>query len=93
MRAEAARRHWGVEIHNARKNPINDRIRFYCIIMGADKYRLMRSCAVTIDALSTAMWHPKVDNVRLDDGTTNIDNLDAQEYSTEPFMREIIERR
>lgn len=93
MRAEAARRHWGVEIHNARKNPINDRIRFYCIIMGADKYRIMRSCAVTVDALSTAMWHPKVDNVRLDDGTTNIDNLDAQEYSTEPFMREIIERR
>ena len=93
MRAEAARRHWGVEIHNARKNPINDRIRFYCIIMGADKYRIMRGCAVTIEALSTAMWHPKIDNVRLDDGTTNIDNLDAQEYSTEPYMREIIERR
>ena len=31
-------------------------------------------------------------DVRLDDGTTNIDNLDAQEYSTEPYMREMMER-
>ena len=31
-------------------------------------------------------------DVRLDDGTTKIDNLDAQEYSTEEFMRDILER-
>lgn len=31
-------------------------------------------------------------DVRLDDGTTNIDNLDAQEYSTEPYMNEIMKR-
>ena len=41
------------------------------------------------------MWDSKAvtADVRLDDGTTNIDNLDAQEYSTEPYMNDMIERR
>ena len=45
-----------------------------------------------IDAFSEAMWDPKAvtEDVRLDDGTTNIDNLDAQEYSAEPYMNDIL---
>ena len=95
LRAEAARRGLKVEIHNARKYPINDRIRFYTAMMGAGRYKILKSCQTTIDALSEAMWDsdkPTAD-VRLDDGTTNIDNLDAQEYSTEPYMNDMIERR
>ena len=93
LRAEAARRGLKVEIHNARKYPINDRIRFYTAMMGAGRYKILRSCQTTIDALSEAMWDDKKTvDVRLDDGTTNIDNLDALEYSTEPYMREMLER-
>ena len=91
MRAEAARKCWKVNIHNARKKPINDRIHFYCIIMGADKYKILSSCTATIDALSEAMWDDN--NARLDNGSTNIDNLDAQEYSTEPYMTDILSMR
>jgi PBSX family phage terminase large subunit len=91
LRSEAARRHAGVEIHNARKYPINDRIRFYCILQGAGRYRIHESCRDTIDAFRSAMWTDKATaDVRLDDGSTNIDNLDAQEYSTEPFMRDMV---
>lgn len=94
MRTEAARRSLGVEIHNARKYPINDRIRFYTAMMGAGRYKILKSCTVTIDALSEAMWDSKAAtaDVRLDDGSTNIDNLDALEYSTEPYMRDMMER-
>ena len=94
LRAEAARRGLKVEIHNARKYPINDRIRFYTAMMGAGRYKILKSCRATIDALSEAMWGSKAvtADVRLDDGTTNIDNLDALEYSTEPYMREMMER-
>ena len=94
LRAEVALRGLKVEIHNARKYPINDRIRFYTAMMGAGRYKILKSCQTTIDALSEAMWDsdkPTAD-VRLDDGTTNIDNLDALEYSTEPYMREMLER-
>ena len=92
MRAENVRRGWRVEIHNARKNPINDRIRFYCIMQGADRYRILGSCKATIDAFCSAQWDDDpVKDVRLDNGTTNIDSLDAQEYSTEIYMRDMIE--
>lgn len=95
MRIDAARRGLRIEIHNARKGPINDRIRFYTAMMGAGRYKIFKGCKSTIDALSEAMWDDKVKtaDVRLDDGTTNIDNLDAQEYSTEPFMQDMMERR
>jgi PBSX family phage terminase large subunit len=92
LRAEAARRHEPIDIHNARKGAIIDRIRFYCIIQGAGKYKIYRSCKSTIEAFQTAMWSEKKENTRLDDGSTNIDNLDAQEYSTEAWQREIIGR-
>ena len=94
LRAEAARKGLKVEIHNARKYPINDRIRFYTAMMGAGRYKILKSCRATIDALSEAMWDSKAvtADVRLDDGTTNIDNLDALEYSTEPYMRDMLER-
>ena len=94
MRIDAAKRNLCVEIHNARKGPINDRIRFYTVMMGAGRYKILKGCTSTIDALSEAMWDSKVKtaDVRLDDGTTNIDNLDAQEYSTEPYMNDMMER-
>lgn len=81
-----------VSIRNARKGPINDRIRFYTRLMGADRYKVLRHCTHTIEALSTAVWSSKspTKDVRLDDGSYNIDSLDALEYSTEPYMATII---
>ena len=63
-------------------------------MMGAGRYKILKGCTSTIDAFSEAMWDSKVKtaDVRLDDGTTNIDNLDAQEYSTEPYMNDMMER-
>ena len=44
-----------------------------------------------IEALKTAVWDEKSlhKDVRLDDGSTNIDSLDAFEYSLERFEREL----
>ncbi len=95
LRVENARQGLRLDIHNARKGEINDRIRFYTSIMGAGRYKILRSCKSTIDAFTEAMWDGKelTADVRLDDGTTNIDNLDAQEYSTERYMKDIMNTR
>ncbi|MGN1134720.1 MAG: phage terminase large subunit [Oscillospiraceae bacterium] len=94
IRAEAARNGWKINVHNAKKKEINDRIRFYCIMQGAGRYNIHKSCTATIDAFSEAMWEDNATaDVRLDDGTTNIDTLDAQEYSTEPYMNDILKLR
>ena len=88
LRSAAASAGLGLNIGNALKRPINDRIRAACILMGAGRFFVNRTCMATIDALKSALWDSKhvTEDVRLDDGTTNIDNLDAMEYS---FEREI----
>ena len=88
LRSAVASAGLGLNIGNAMKRPINDRIRATCILMGAGRFFVARNCVETIDALRSALWDAKklTEDVRLDDGTTNIDNLDAMEYS---FEREI----
>jgi hypothetical protein len=60
--------------------------------MGADRFHVMDHCTHTIDAFKTALWDAKkLHDERLDDGTTNIDSLDAVEYSTEKYQKQIID--
>ena len=88
LRAAARAALIGVNIADAAKRPINDRIRATCMLMGMGRFFVARNCTHTIDALKTALWDSKhmTEDVRLDNGTTNIDSLDAMEYS---FEREI----
>lgn len=88
LRNAAAMNRVGVNIGNAMKRPINDRIRALCLLMGAGRFFINSECRTTIEALKTAVWDSKhvTEDVRLDNGTTNVDNLDALEYC---FEREI----
>ena len=91
LRTEAGQRKARVEIHNARKGTIIDRIRFYSILHSTGRYFIHRSCKNTLEAFCSAVWADNaVKDVRLDDGSTNIDNLDAQEYSTEMYMKDMV---
>ena len=58
------------------------------MLMGAGRFFVNRACTITTDALKSAVWDAtkQTQDVRLDDGTTNIDSLDALEYA---FEREI----
>ena len=82
----------GVNIADAAKKPINDRIRATCILMGMGRFFVNSACEHTIDALKSALWDSKhlTEDVRLDDGTTNIDSLDAMEYSIEREIPNLI---
>ncbi|MBQ8111303.1 MAG: PBSX family phage terminase large subunit [Clostridia bacterium] len=85
LRTACAAAGLGASIGNAMKRPIRDRIRAVCMLMGAGRFFVARRCGETIDALKSAVWDAKRPNedVRLDDGTTNIDSLDAMEYALE----------
>lgn len=80
-----------MDICNARKGEINDRIRFTLRMMGRGAFFVDAVCTHIRDALSEAVWDAKspVRDRRLDDGTTNIDSLDAMEYALEPYMDDI----
>lgn len=85
LRTAAARNRLPINIGNAQKRPINDRIRALSILMGSGRFLVNRACPITIDALKSAVWDSTkpTQDVRLDDGTTNIDSLDALEYAYE----------
>ena len=81
----------GIPIHNAIKGSILDRIRFYCKMFSTNKYYILEECKPLIMAFKTAVWEKDKNDVRLDDGKQDIDSLDAQEYSTEPYMSTLIQ--
>ena len=88
LRTAAARNRLAINVGNAIKRPIIDRIRALSILMGSRRFYINKACPVTIDALKSAVWDSKseTEDIRLDNGTTNIDSLDALEYC---FEREI----
>lgn len=88
----AARNKLGIDIKNARKGPINDRIAFYNSLMAQRRLLIMRHCRATIEALQDAVYDDKkgTKDIRLDDGKINIDSLDSLEYSTESVQDDIL---
>lgn len=94
LRTAVMREHIPIEIHNARKSDVTGRIRFFNALIAQRRFFILRGCVHVIDALQYAVWKndPQKD-IRLDNGTTNIDSLDAMEYSAEPFMKDIIRTR
>lgn len=81
-----------IDIKNALKSPINDRIGFYNSMMAQSRFRIHERCKATREALEAAVYDDEetTKDVRLDDGTTNIDSLDALEYTTERLMDDIM---
>lgn len=75
-----------LRIENALKTTINDRIRCAVRLMAQRRFYCMDyGCESLVNALSTAVWNPKnlTKDERLDDGTSDIDSLDAFEYTFE----------
>lgn len=77
-------------VKNAMKIEIKDRIRLVLLLMAQKRLFVSKKCLHLIDALQTAIYDPKkMDDTRLDDGTTDIDSLDAFEYSIEPWAKQL----
>ena len=80
-----------VAIKDALKKEIIDRIRLTSALMATDRFKFTKNCETLVNALSTAVWDPdELDDKRLDDGTSDIDTLDAFEYTIERFMKVFI---
>lgn len=80
-------------VRKAKKASIIDRIRCTVRLMGAGRFWLTEDCESLQTAFSDAVWNKDVKDKdeRLDDGSTDIDSLDAFEYTIERDMRELIE--
>ncbi|MBO5198049.1 MAG: PBSX family phage terminase large subunit [Lachnospiraceae bacterium] len=82
-----------VRVDNALKTNINDRINAMCILIAQRRFFYVQNeCDSLVTALSTAVWDEKevTKNVRLDDGTSDIDSLDSFEYTYERHISRLI---
>lgn len=81
-----------IDLQNAIKGPINDRIAFYNSLIAQRRWKVMDHCTHVIAAFEEAVYDDKKKNmdVRLDDGLMNIDSIDSTEYSTESVQEDIL---
>lgn len=82
-----------ISVKPAKKKTINDRIRCTVKLMGAGRFFITKDCESLQTAFSDAVWDKEVieKDERLDDGSTDIDSLDAFEYTIERDMKYLIE--
>lgn len=76
----------------ALKKPITDRIDLVARLLGQDRLKMLGSTTKPLQyGLRTAVWNEKQEGKRLDDGTSDIDIIDAFEYSIEEYMDNLLD--
>ena len=77
-----------IKVRNSIKNEIVDRIRIVNRLISEGRFFILEDTKSVQEALATATWDSKkLDTERLDDGTSDIDSLDAFEYSFEKYIK------
>lgn len=78
-------------VRPAQKKSINDRINATVRLMGAGRFCLTEDCEGLSTALQDAVYNSKsTKDERLDDGSTDIDTLDAFEYTFERDIKRLL---
>ena len=82
---------WSTIVRGCNKEPINDRIDCGRTMISYDILSYIPEETKTfVDALSSALWDSKAkEDIRLDDFTTDIDTIDAWEYSWCRYIKTI----
>ncbi len=78
-----------IEIKDSYKGTINNRIFALNSLMTQGRFFVYKDCNNVKDSLSSQVWDTKdpTKDVRLDDGTYDIDTADALEYSFSSFIK------
>ncbi len=82
-----------VQVVDCEKGLINDRIFLSSTLMAQRRFFILRKNTIITKAFQDALWNSKSQDERLDDGTTDIDSLDAFEYSINSFYENLINSR
>ena len=89
----ALRKNLPVRVANALKKPIKERIDLVQKLIGLGRFFVMRQANTVTQALSNAVWDQNHPDERLDDGvTSDIDTMDAMEYSIEEHLNKLIDK-
>ena len=87
----AIRERCHANILNAKKIEIKERIKLTTRLQAQGRWWVLSHCKTAINAYKNAVWDDKHPDERLDDGTTDIDTIDADEYAVEEFAKTLID--
>lgn len=80
-----------IKIKNSIKNKINERIRLVNSLVATNRFLYTDDCNTLVEALRLAVYEDdKQEDTRLDNGTSDIDSLDAFEYSIENHLNRLM---
>ena len=79
-----------LQIQDCIKGQIIDRIYMSQVLFAQRRKFILKENKHLIEAYEQAVWDENHEDTRLDDGTTDIDSLDADEYSTFPFYDKLM---
>lgn len=79
-----------LQVQDCIKGQIIDRIYMDLTLFARSKRFILKKCKYLIEAYEQAVWNDKKENERLDDFTTDIDSLDANEYSYFPYYDKLL---
>lgn len=79
-----------IKISDCQKGTINDRIQLTCKLFGQGRLKVLDTCEHIIGAFNNAIWEEGKIDTRLDNGTVEIDFLDAFEYALYSFSKRLI---
>ena len=80
-------------IRDCIKVKILERISAVQQLFSTEKIFIMNTCETLINALSSSVWDPNNDDVRLDDGSVDMDVIDAMEYAITPHVKSVLKLR
>lgn len=81
-----------IAVRPARKVRIKDRIDATIRLQGSGRFQVTEDCESLSKAFEEAVWNDKkLEDERLDDGTSDIDSLDAFEYTIERDIKYLLE--
>lgn len=80
----------GIRLSDCEKGKIIERIQLVNYLIANNKFFVLNNCTNMINSLNNALWDDKHEDKRLDNGTSDIDSLDALEYAIFPFRRKLM---
>lgn len=94
LKSKSRKENISVTIRDSIKNAINDRIRLVQSLIAQNRFYYTEQAETVAEALSEAVWDESDEQEieRLDDGTSDIDTLDAFEYSFERYLRQLMRK-
>ena len=86
IRTACAQAGLSIAVCDCKKVTINDRIACKMRLLNEERWCVLEDCEEVISSTAELLWDPNLPDRRRDDGTTDVDTADAEEYAWSSWL-------